>query len=640
VAANADSDNRQELEFFGAPDGVAKKVSVDSGRANPRHAQRTPRRGWVRATVIFGTVLVGLGIIAGIVILGSVFLKQARQAESELTEARKLITQVPKLLDESHREQLLKVVDEAQTRTASALEVVQRPLWDFAAGVPLVGANVSAVQLTAEAVDVLASEALPPGLDLMSTLRPEQLRLEGGGFDLQPLMDAHASLPEINAAFGKALRLVDRIDREHTLPMINDVIGEVVDLIQTAAPALDTVERVLPTVLPMLGSEGPRNYLLTFQNLAEIRATGGNPAATAMIRVDGGHISLDEQADSQTFYQHGTVGVDYSGWPAETLGIYEDDTTWYTQNYTRTPNFPTTARMFSGIWEATTGVPLDGVISLDPVVLSYILAATGPIVADGIELNSDNVVQAVLSDAYARYPNGSDSDVFFADVASQVFDLVSSGQWDPLEMLGALESGVTDQRIFAWFPREAEQALATEFGIDGHLATDNSETTELGVFVNDWTVGKMQYWFSTSVAVTCEPDARTVTTTIDLNNTMPGGDFVKYVLGFRSPDLGLPKTTMLLNVLYFAPPGTSVDSVDVPAGWIGGYDRSGVEEGRAVQSVMVAVPMGETRSVSFTSTLPSTEIGPISLRTTPTVTDTPVSIAPSCDVLTRTVPAA
>ena len=43
--------------------------------------------------------------------------------------------------------------------------------------------------------------------------------------------------------------------------------------------------------------------------------------------------------------------------------------------------------------------------------------------------------------------------------------------------------------------------------------------------------------------------------------------------------------------------------------------------------------MGETKSVSFTSTLPEGELGPLAVRYSPTVTKTPVTIADSCDSL-------
>jgi hypothetical protein len=43
---------------------------------------------------------------------------------------------------------------------------------------------------------------------------------------------------------------------------------------------------------------------------------------------------------------------------------------------------------------------------------------------------------------------------------------------------------------------------------------------------------------------------------------------------------------------------------------------------------------GETLSVSYTSTLPEGDLGPVSVRYTPTTTTTPVTISPTCGELT------
>jgi len=52
---------------------------------------------------------------------------------------------------------------------------------------------------------------------------------------------------------------------------------------------------------PMLGADGPRHYLVAFQNLAEPRATGGILGSYAPIRTDSGKISIvDHGAASRT----------------------------------------------------------------------------------------------------------------------------------------------------------------------------------------------------------------------------------------------------------------------------------------------------------------------------------------------------
>ena len=89
---------------------------------------------------------------------------------------------------------------------------------------------------------------------------------------------------------------------------------------------------------------------------------------------------------------------------------------------------------------------------------------------------------------------------------------------------------------------------------------------------------------------------------------------------------------MLFDVLSFALPGGTLVSTDPAAGdrddqW----DRDGIYNGRHGKSLFIAIPMGESRTVSFTSTVPEGASAPLSVRYTPTVTQTPVTIDPGCE---------
>ena len=239
---------------------------------------------------------------------------------------------------------------------------------------------------------------------------------------------ALGSLPTVDAAFAAAQQKVDGIDRSALLPLVDDAIGQVLDVIADTAPLVHTATEVLPTALQMLGDTEPRTYFVMFQNNAEIRATGGNPAASVLVRVEGGRVSLAGQASSTTFASDGLAGRQFIDLPPETLALYAADFPLYSQNYTRTPNFPTTAALFQGILGAT-GHPIDGVISLDPVALSHMLAVAGPVTVDGIELNSENVVRVLLNETYFRFPDDqAPADAFFAAASAAVFDKLVAGE--------------------------------------------------------------------------------------------------------------------------------------------------------------------------------------------------------------------
>jgi hypothetical protein len=386
--------------------------------------------------------------------------------------------------------------------------------------------------------------------------------------------------------------------------------------------------KAVSVVRDVAGFEGTRTYMIVFQNNAEIRSGGGLPAATAVVTVKDGKPKLAEQTSTYSFRRDVKV-IDP---PQQTQALYDDETFSRFGNFTRTPNFPTTAKAFDALWKLTTGERLDGVIIVDPVVLSHVLEATGPVTAsDGTRLTSDNVVKAVLYDAYHRY-SGSQQDEFFGDVASRVFAKLASGDWNKLSMFTQLQKSVSEQRLHVWFQRDSEQSIAAWLGLDGALPTSNEKSTEVGIFLNDYAASKLEYFLSSKVAVTCNAAKRTMTTSVTVKNDVPMDGMTNYQLGIRNYRYGIPRQTFILDVMYFAPPGSKITGVSPEAG-DPSATRTGAERGRDVQSTRYFVDSGDTKTFSYTSTIPSGKRGPLAVRYSPTVTDTPVTISNTCDGL-------
>jgi len=588
------------------------------------------RRRWPWITA--GVAVLAIAIVG---VVGALFAREALSVRDDLMAAKEKVSSLTALVREGDTDGIQRVAAEALALTTRADETVRGPLWDLTAAVPFVGHNVSAVRGATEATHILVRDAVPVGVRLLEAIDPSNLKLEGGGINLQPFEAAQADLPAINQAFGAAKAKIDPIDLTSLHPVVSGALAELVDVIDQAAPAVDMLERYLPTLLQMLGKDGARQYMVLFQNNAEIRATGGNPATFSVMGVDAGAIEMREDWATEQAFAMGISGTQYADLPQETLDLYEWDFAGFSQNYSRTPDFPTTAEMFRSLWTAASGEELDGVISIDPPTLALMLSVTGPITLDdGSEINADNAVSTLLFDTYERFgTNGLAADAYFADVADRVFSKVTAGDWDPMSMIQALQKGVEQQRIYGWFLREEEQAIADELGIDGRLSTDNSERTEVGVFVNDAAYSKLEYFYTQDVTVSCDAAAGTMTTTLTMANTITDPNLNGYTLGWRNPRLGLPRTTMILDVMYFAPPGSTITGFDPAVGDFAGWDRAGTEGGHAVQSVSIALPMGEKRTVSFTSSIPEGELGPLSVRHSPAVGDTPVTVANSCQGL-------
>ncbi len=573
-------------------------------------------------------------ILAPVGVVGGIFASQALEVRDNLLLAKGKLTSIVDLVQEGDQAGIEAAAADVSRLTAEAASIVEEPLWDAAVNIPIVGVNIQAVRAATQATDIMVADAMPPALQLLETIQLDELKVEGGGLNLEPLTGAVEIVPAVRSALADAQAQVAHVDREELLPVVDDAVGQLLDVLDQAGPALDMVEKYVPTLLALAGADEPRTYVVLFQNNAEIRATGGNAANGTIVTVDSGKIEMRKDETTDAFHNAGYDGLLQYEMPESTLSMYEWEFDAYSQNYTRTPDFPTTAAMYRSLWQTTNGGDIDGVISIDPVVLSYLMVATGPItLEDGTELTSKNVVQVLLSDTYERFGSDGDAaDEYFGDVAGKVFDTVAAGKWDLKKMLVQLQKSILDDRVYMWFPREAEQAFVKEFDLDGSLATDNVEETQVGVWLNNASYSKLEYYLTTKLDVTCDATARTVTSTLTMTSAVPGWDLSEYTLAWRNPSLGLDRTTMILDVLSYAVPGGTLSS-DPEYGDLADWTRTGSEAGRDGRSITMLLGMGETKSVSFTSTLPDGELGPLAVRYSPTVTKTPVTIADSCSSL-------
>ena len=112
----------------------------------------------------------------------------------------------------------------------------------------------------------------------------------------------------------------------------------------------------------------------------------------------------------------------------------------------RMPTSPRTSRGPPSSWRpggsSSLVNALDGVLSVDPVAMSYLLGATGP--HDGGRSRADGGQRSGRAAEPAPtcgYEDPAAQDAFFRDVARQVFDAVSSGVGSPQTLIEALARG-------------------------------------------------------------------------------------------------------------------------------------------------------------------------------------------------------
>lgn len=489
---------------------------------------------------------------------------------------------------------------------AKAENAASDPVWRAAEIVPVAGDNLRAVRLAADALDVLSNDLGTPVLKALSATSSGS-RLAGV---IAPLQAAAPRLDEV------APQLLASQQSTWLIGPVRDGIDQVVPVVSAARSAVD----LLPG---MLGADGTRNYLVVGQNNAELVALGGSAASVSEIRIDAGKLSIVKQADSTEFKQDEPLDYEL---PHATEVLYGTTMRTRINAAVSRPDFPTAAQIIKGLWHRDINRDeIAGVVSLDPIALSYLLAATGPVkLPTGEKVDSANVVALTLKDAYAEYGDTPDhGDRYFKVIAAAVFQRVAAGDFDAAAMLSAVNKGIAGNSILFWSADEQVQQVIEPYQVSGVLPTTNQPQTTFGVYFRDFSLGtKIDYYMKSNVslATTCAANGYTFyAVTVQLHLDISQQDAEKlpgYVKG------GLPDHTEIrTEVFVYGPPKAN------PAGSVTGdrvepYKRGVTKDlGRSVASFLLTTHPGQTASVtaSFMVKAENGPLGPAAVRTTPMV---------------------
>ncbi|MBP1135087.1 hypothetical protein JOE31_001319 [Arthrobacter sp. PvP023] len=584
---------------------------------------------WLGATAIL--------MISAVLWLGV----KANVVKSELEAATKLIPLLKEDVAGDRPQDAAQTAELLRAHTRAAREAAEDPLWTLVSAVPGVGPNFSAVAEVARSADDVSTLGVGPLVKVFGSLDWDTLLPNSEGTNLEPIQDASPSVTSAAHAVRVSADRLARIDTSSLLPQVAEPLLRTREQLQTVTGALDAAASASKIAPPMLGAEQPRNYLLMIQNNAEARASGGIPGALAVLTLDQGKLSLGVQSSA------GDVGVMQHplAVDAEQQQIYSVRLGKYMQDVNLTPDFPTAATSAQGMWEKKTGQRVDGVISVDPVALGYILEATGPIkisnpeldaLASGglpTELNGSNVVATLLSDVYSKIESPRLQDAYFAGVAHEIFSALSSGKGDAKGLVDGVTRGASEGRVLIWSSNRDEQSILGKYPLSGSITGPSVAPAQFGVYFNDGTGAKMDYYVKRSVQLVeeCTGDEYgQVKVRITSTNTAPADaatTLPEYVTGGGA--FGIPPGTVQTNVIAYGPVQANVETatVDGKKTDFAAHRHSN----RPVGSVTVTLAPGQSSTVELT-------FGKIVQHAEPNLVVTP-TVQPVKDVVLATKPA-
>ncbi|WP_243704946.1 DUF4012 domain-containing protein [Micromonospora sp. KC723] len=590
---------------------------AESGRSSRGRRRRLRRRTKARVRrALLAALVVGSLLAAG----GGWVGFRGWQARAHLLNAAGLARELSAQVVAGDTGRAQRTLAALQEQSGAARRATAGPAWWLAGNSPYAGDDLSAFRRIAVAVDDLARDAFPPLVRAdVAALVPK-----GGRLDLPALRSVARRLAAADAAVRQSGAGLRAVPTEGLLPEVRDALTGLHAEIDKLAGLLSGVSRGAELLPTLFGADGERTYLIVSQNLSELRATGGMFGAYAVVRARDGRLDLVNQGTAAKLRRFTPPVLPLA---AETRGLYTDLPGIYPADVNLTPHFPTAAKLYREMVRRRTGVAADGILAVDPVALSYLLRATGPVAVPGYPtLTAQTVVRTLLSDSYLTL-DLDDQDAFYAASAAAVFDSVLGKGVSPREVLSVFDRSIRERRILFWSARPEEQRKFVDSRISGVLPEKESAPT-VGVFLNDGSGAKLGYYLRPSATLTvgnCMEDGRReLRLRFDLHSSAPRAGLTEAVLGLAKA--GNPYTARTLVTVYSpaggAVVGARLDGVDTPLG-------SGTDRGRQVAIANVEVRPGATRTLDMALLTGRNAAGTPELWHTPTATPWTTQVVPA-----------
>jgi len=203
---------------------------------------------------------------------------------------------------------------------------------------------------------------------------------------LDTLDKIQPNLDKIGEKLDLAQTEIDKINpRRYPQSLFGKKIKEkVVSLIDTIDGTAQTVKEVKPIIShlkPILGVDEPKDYLLLFQNDAELRPTGGFLTAYATLSVQNGKFSTSNSHDIYTLDNR--FGNRLPA-PDPIKNYHKNVFNWHLRDMNLSPDFKVSMDTFlENYGKIEDPSKIDGIIAVDTKVLVDILKVLGPIGVSG-----------------------------------------------------------------------------------------------------------------------------------------------------------------------------------------------------------------------------------------------------------------
>ena len=436
-------------------------------------------------------------LILGVALVGALWVGWlAWRVNTDLNASVSDVERLQAALEDGDDAGVDEALEDLQDHSASAADRTDGLTWSVLTHLPHYGDDAEGVRLVSDVIADLSNDGIEPLVHTVGDI--DELVPSGGQISIAKLRELTGPVEEARVALREADSRLAGQDPSGYVERLKAKYRELASQVSSAAGAVSSAHTALQVMPAMLGESEARQYLLVFQNNAEIRATGGLPGAVSLMEADNGQIALTRQVAASALGRTREPVLPLTEAERKLFGE-ELGTFFLDANFT--PDFPRTAALMKARWEMAYDEKVDGVFSLDPVAVSYMLKAVGAVEVRGVTLTPENAVDELLHNVYLRYEDPKKQDRFFRDVAQAMFDKVSSGVAEPQDLIAGLARAAREGRVYVHSFDADEQAALADSDVSGELVTEQTQTPQINVTMNDATGAKMSYFLRSSVVV-------------------------------------------------------------------------------------------------------------------------------------------
>jgi hypothetical protein len=566
----------------------------------------------------------GLGAVGAVLVLAVIYAGWlVWQVDRHLSAAADAAHALTMAVDEGNSDAVARRLDRFATEAHTAQHRTDSPMWGLITHLPVIGDDARGIRLVSGVAADLGSGSLTEIAARVDDL--DQLAPQGGGIDLDMVTELREPVSAAARELDQARRTLSTEDPSGFVDALKLKYRDLQRQVASAADGLSAAGRAIEVMPTMLGGSGARTYLFVVQNNAEVRASGGLPGAVSVIRAEHGRLTMVRQVAGSELGEAASPALPLRN---SEVNAYGDLLGTFFTDANLQPDWGRTSALMAARWKQVYGEKVDGVLSIDPIALSYLLKVTGPITVDGRKLSAETVVSTLLHQAYIDYPAPSDQDAYFRRVAAAVFARLTGRGASARSLLPALRQGVDERRVLVHsFDAGVQRVLGGEavsgdvLGLTDDPAYQPPSAPQVGVYLNEGSSSKMSYYLRTKVrvsATSCVDGRQTYSAHLTVTNTATAAEvrtLPTYVKGDGEDNA--PGVTAPVVQIYGPIDGTvsGLKVSDDPEV----FHADVTDERRPIKQLWLSLKPGETQDVTWTMTSGAGQADDTRLAVTPGV---------------------